>query len=53
MLMQNITFSKNKVSLCYDSKCVNLKGDIANVVTLGLALFVIVGSISTLLESSK
>lgn len=52
-MRKNITISENKVSVCHNNNCLNIKGEKAKLVTFGIALFIVVSGISTLLEDAK
>ncbi|MHC9089084.1 hypothetical protein ACXIHB_10265 [Tenacibaculum sp. IMCC1] len=52
-MKKNIIISENKVSVCHNNNCLNIKGENAKIVTFGIALFLVVSGISTLLEASK
>ncbi|MDO6813232.1 hypothetical protein [Tenacibaculum soleae] len=51
--MNNITFSKDKVSLCRKNKCINVKGDIAQAITFSIAILFVVSSVASLIKASE
>lgn len=51
--MNKLSISKDKVSLCYKNNCVDVKGNLAKVVTFSIALVVIFSGIASLSETSK
>jgi hypothetical protein len=51
--MNKITLSKDNISFCYKNNCVNANGYLAKVLTYSLAFLVVIGSIASIIESSK
>lgn len=51
--MNKITITEDNVSFCHNNNCYSADGDLAKVLTYSLAFLVVVGSVASLLESSK
>lgn len=51
--MNSINFSKGELSLCHKDNCVNIKGDLAKILTVSVALIVVIAGIASLIEASK
>ncbi len=51
--MNSISFGADKVSFCHENNCVNIKGDVAKAITVGVAFIVVISSIASLLETTK
>jgi hypothetical protein len=51
--MNSISFGADKVSFCHKNNCININGDVAKAITVGVAFIVVISSIASLLETTK
>jgi len=51
--MNSIYFSKGELSVCHKGNCVNIRGDVAKAIIFGLATFVVISGITSMLEQSN
>lgn len=51
--MNSINFSEGKVGLCHKGNCINVRGDLAKPLTLGITALIVTVGIVSMLESSN
>lgn len=51
--MNSISISKKQLSLCHKGTCVNVKGNMAKTIVFGLAAFVVISGITSILKPTN
>jgi len=51
--MNNINFSDGELKVCHKNNCVNVRGDLATAIVIGLATLVLISGLASLLEQNN
>lgn len=51
--MNTISFSQRGLKVCHKGNCVNVKDDVAKTIVFGIAAFVVISGVASMLSSSN